>query len=59
MNTLHVLLLSNGLYRKAHPTLDSAAVLSLEEAKRARAGNPGSVIEPFHPFEIYPTEFAD
>lgn len=57
--TLHVLRLSNGLYRKAHPTLSSVAALTLDEAKRAKAGHPGSVIEPFHPFEIYPTEFPD
>jgi hypothetical protein len=59
MTTLYVLQLANGLYRKVHPTLSNVAALSLEEAKRAKAGHPGSVIEPFHPFEIYPTEFDD
>lgn len=59
MSTLYVLQLSNGLYRKVHPTLSNVAALSLDEAKRAKAGNPGSVIEPFQPFEIYPTDFAD
>lgn len=59
MSSLYVLRLSNGLYRKVHPTLDNVAVLTLDEARRAKAGNPDSVIEPFHPFEAYPTEFAD
>jgi hypothetical protein len=59
MTTLYVLQLANGLYRKVHPTLSNVAALSLEEAKRAKAGHPGSIIEPFHRFEIYPIEFDD
>lgn len=59
MEKLFVVRLGNGLYRKVHPTLDSPAVVTYAEAVKMKAGNSGSTIEDFHPFEIYPTEFAE
>lgn len=56
---MYVLGLADGLYLRADAYSDTVGILSEEEAHNARKIIPGSFIEPYNPFEIYPTDFEE
>lgn len=56
---MYVLGLADGLYLRADAYSNTVGILSEEEAHDARNIIPGSFIELYNPFDIYPTEFAE
>ena len=59
MSKLYVLGLGDGRYRHVSGSPGTVQVFDEPTAKKALAGYPDGFLEPFMPFEAYPTEFSD